>query len=70
MTVLAWRRGGRPLRRFIRDDSGTTSIEYGLIAVLVAVGMLVGLKALGNGNSGSWASTSQKITSAMQEPAP
>jgi pilus assembly protein Flp/PilA len=56
---------GPMLLRFARDTRGTTSIEYGLIAVLVAVGMLVGLKALGDGNSSSWGNTSSKITDAM-----
>ena len=32
------------LRRFARDRRGTTAIEYGLIAALVAVGMLAGLR--------------------------
>jgi len=52
--------------RLVRDRRGTTSIEYGLIAVLVAVGMLVGLQALGAGNSSSWGKTSDKITGAMK----
>jgi len=47
-----------------------TSVEYGLIAVLVAVGMLAGLKALGAGNSSSWSSTSNRITAAMKDRAP
>ena len=51
---------------FVRDERGTTAIEYGLIATLVAIGMLVGLQALGGGNSSSWGSTSDKITSAMK----
>ena len=34
------------VRRFARDRRGTTAIEYGLIALLVAVGFLAGLKAL------------------------
>jgi hypothetical protein len=34
--------------------------------VLVAVGMLAGLNALGAGNSSSWSSTSNKITNAMK----
>jgi Flp pilus assembly pilin Flp len=58
------------LARFARNCSGATSVEYGLIAVLVAVGMLAGLKALGQGNSGSWNNTSTKITDVMKEPAP
>jgi pilus assembly protein Flp/PilA len=56
-----------PVSRFARDRRGTTSIEYGLIALLVAVGMLVGLKALGDANESSWNSTSNKITGAMRE---
>ena len=55
-------------RRFARDQRGTTAIEYGLIAMLVAVGMLVGLQALGSGNASSWGATSDKISSAMKAP--
>jgi len=58
------------LGRFLADRGGATSLEYGLIAVLVAVGMLAGLKALGAGNSSSWSSTNNKITGAMQQRAP
>lgn len=54
------------LRGFVRDERGTTAIEYGLIAALVAIGMLAGLKALGSGNSGSWSSTADKANDAMQ----
>jgi pilus assembly protein Flp/PilA len=51
--------------RLARDTRGTTAIEYGLIAMLVAVGMLAGLRALGSGNSSSWGDTSNKLTNAM-----
>ena len=54
------------MRRFARETRGATSIEYGLIALLVAVGLLAGLRALGAGNSSSWGNTSAKITSAMK----
>ena len=33
--------------RFVEDESGATAIEYGLIAALIAVGMIVGAKAVG-----------------------
>lgn len=33
--------------RFIRNKSGATAIEYGLIAVLVAVAIIGGATALG-----------------------
>jgi pilus assembly protein Flp/PilA len=56
--------------RFARDRRGTTAIEYGLIALLVAVGFLAGLKALGEGNSASWGATSNKITGAMKNSGP
>ena len=32
--------------RFAKDESGATAIEYGLIAALVAVGIIAALNAL------------------------
>lgn len=52
--------------RFARDERGATSIEYGLIALLVAVGMLVGAQALGTGNASSWGQTATKVSTAMK----
>jgi pilus assembly protein Flp/PilA len=34
--------------QFINDENGATAIEYGLIAALVAVGLIVALSVLGN----------------------
>jgi pilus assembly protein Flp/PilA len=34
-------------KAFIRDEDGVTAIEYGLIATLVAVAIIVGAGALG-----------------------
>lgn len=34
--------------RFLRDESGATAIEYGLIASLVAVAIISGASTLGN----------------------
>jgi pilus assembly protein Flp/PilA len=56
-----------PMGRLAQDQRGATSIEYGLVAMLVAVAMLVGLRALSESNSSSWNDTSNKITSAMKE---
>ena len=33
--------------RFIKDESGATAIEYGLIAALIAVAIIVGATTLG-----------------------
>jgi pilus assembly protein Flp/PilA len=37
----------RTLYRFLKDESGATAIEYGLIAALVSVVIIAGLMALG-----------------------
>jgi pilus assembly protein Flp/PilA len=34
---------------FARDESGATAIEYGLIAAIVGIGIIVGLGALRDG---------------------
>ncbi|MGD9914206.1 MAG: Flp family type IVb pilin [Rhizobiaceae bacterium] len=34
--------------RFMKDESGATAIEYGLIAALIALAIMVGAGALGN----------------------
>lgn len=33
--------------RFVKDESGATAIEYGLIATLIGVAIIVGATALG-----------------------
>jgi len=35
--------------RFVKDESGATAIEYGLIAAIVGIGIIVGLGALRDG---------------------
>ncbi len=57
-------------RRFAGDESGATAIEYGLGAVLVAVGALGGMQALGGGLGASWGNTAQKVSDAMKSPTP
>lgn len=51
--------------RFASDNRGSTAIEYGLIATLIAVGALGGMTALGSGVSGSWGATAQRLIDAM-----
>ena len=36
------------MSRFIKDESGATAIEYGLIAALIGVGIVGGASFLGN----------------------
>ncbi len=35
------------VKAFVADENGVTAIEYGLIAALVGVAIVVGVKALG-----------------------
>jgi pilus assembly protein Flp/PilA len=35
--------------RFVKDESGATAIEYGLIAAIVGVGIISSLKPMANG---------------------
>jgi pilus assembly protein Flp/PilA len=44
------------ISRFVRDESGATAIEYGLIAALVAVVIITGLTAVGTSLSTKFAS--------------
>jgi len=36
------------INRFVKDESGATAIEYGLIAALIAVGIIAAARALGS----------------------
>lgn len=47
---------------FVRDESGATAIEYGLIAALIGVAIIAGVRALGTSLSGTFASVSGNLT--------
>ena len=36
------------IQRFVKDESGATAIEYGLIAALIAVGIIASARGLGS----------------------
>ena len=40
--------------RFLKDESGATAIEYGLIASLVGVAIIAGATALGTNLNGTF----------------
>lgn len=42
------------IARFVKDESGATAIEYGLIAALIALAIMVGAGALGNSINGKF----------------
>ena len=47
--------------RFMKDESGATAIEYGLIAALVAVVLVTALTAMGTKLSGTFTTVSSKL---------
>ena len=48
--------------RFVKDESGATAIEYGLIAALIAVGIIGAARLLGSQIS----TTFNTVTDAMK----
>jgi pilus assembly protein Flp/PilA len=51
----------KTLRRLPNDQKGATAIEYGLIAALIAVAMMGGLRALGGGAGGMWSNIASEV---------
>jgi pilus assembly protein Flp/PilA len=47
--------------RFVRDDSGATAIEYGLIAALIAVVIIGTLTAIGTSLSTKFTSVATSL---------
>jgi pilus assembly protein Flp/PilA len=54
------------VRRLVADETAGTAIEYSLLASLIAVGCIGGMKALGTSMGGSWNAISNQIGSAMK----
>jgi pilus assembly protein Flp/PilA len=50
--------------RFLKDESGATAIEYGLIAALISVALIAGATTLGNSLSTTFNTISTKMSNA------
>jgi pilus assembly protein Flp/PilA len=50
--------------RFLKDESGATAIEYGLIAALISVALIAGASSLGNALNSTFQGLSTKMNSA------
>jgi pilus assembly protein Flp/PilA len=48
--------------RFVKDESGATAIEYGLIAALIAVGIIGAATTLGTNISTTFTTIGDKMT--------
>jgi pilus assembly protein Flp/PilA len=47
--------------RFLKDESGATAIEYGLIAALISVALIAGASTLGNSLSNTFNSLAGRM---------
>lgn len=52
------------ISRFVRDESGATAIEYGLIAALIAVVIITALTAVGTQLSAKFLAISTSVSTA------
>ena len=50
--------------RFVRDESGATAVEYGLIAALIAVVIIAGAQALGSALNQKFTDIGSTVSSA------
>ncbi len=48
--------------RFVKDESGATAIEYGLIAALIAVGIIGAARILGTTISATFKNVSTEMS--------
>ncbi|MGA1802905.1 Flp family type IVb pilin [Rhizobium sp. HT1-10] len=47
--------------RFLKDESGATAIEYGLIAALISVALITGATTLGGALNNQFANIATKL---------
>ncbi len=52
--------------RFMKDESGATAIEYGLIAALISVALIAGATTLGGALNNTFSGISNKMNNAQQ----
>lgn len=55
----------RTFHSFVRDESGATAIEYGLIAALVSVAAITALTAMGSALNTMFTSVSSTLNGAV-----
>ena len=57
------------ISKFITDESGATSIEYGLITALIGVGIIVGASGVGQSTNVQFAELSDNFSQEKPLPA-
>jgi pilus assembly protein Flp/PilA len=52
------------VKRFLKNESGATAVEYGLIAALIGVVIIAGAQALGTALNNKFQTISSTVTTA------
>jgi pilus assembly protein Flp/PilA len=50
--------------RFVKEQSGATSVEYAVMLALILMTLIVGVRTVGNGTNGIWANNQSKLEEA------
>jgi len=56
------------IARFVKDESGATAIEYGLIAALIALAIMVGASQLGTALNSKFSNIATAVNNAPTAP--
>jgi len=56
----------RLIGRFLRNESGATAIEYGLLCALIFLAIVTSISALANSQNGGLAATVNKLSASIQ----
>jgi pilus assembly protein Flp/PilA len=54
------------LRKFLRDESGATAIEYGLIAACIAIAIIVAAQGVGSALDTAFTKVKNELNTASQ----
>ena len=58
-------RGSHLFKKLLRDRSGATAIEYGLIVALIVIAIMASMESVANENTGLWAVVRKNVTANM-----
>ena len=58
-------RGSHLLKKLLRDRSGATAIEYGLIIALIVIAIMVSMDSVADENTGLWAVVTSNVSANM-----
>ena len=49
------------LKQFLRDEGGTTAVEYAVMIALILILLIMGVRATGAGSTGYWGKSTTEL---------